>query len=98
MADIEKYTSGALAKTKKANEMITKLNSLLNMRFEVLDNPDATPEVKYADNNVVLRIPSTEAAIQDLIGADLSEYSPQQINLCINNQAKTGTILIKDLS
>ena len=97
MANIEKVTQGALAKNKKLNEIIERLNSLLNIQVNQVDTYEP-PEIEYSDNNVVLRIPSTEAAIQDLIGADLSEYSPQQINLCINNQAKTGTILIKDLS
>jgi hypothetical protein len=59
MANIAKYTSGALAKTKKANEMIDKINSLLNMRFEVLDNPDATPEGTIQMQRQRLSIPTT---------------------------------------
>lgn len=56
MANIEKYTEGALAKTKKANEVIEKVNSLLNMRFEEVGEEE-DPEIEYSENNVVLRIP-----------------------------------------
>ena len=86
MSNIVKYTSGALAKTKKANEMIDKINSLLNMRFEVLDNPDATPEVEYSDNNVVLRFPK---------GAGTQGYTEKTLTICENGSPVNYIFLVK---
>lgn len=87
MANIEKYTSGALAKTKKANEMIAAINKLLNMRFEVLDNPDALPEVEYADNNVVLRFPK---------GAGTQGFVDKTLTICENGSPVDYVFLVRE--
>jgi hypothetical protein len=57
MAKIEKVTQGALAKNKKLNEIINRLNPLLNIEVNEVEE-NAPLEIEYSDNNVVLRVPS----------------------------------------
>jgi len=57
MANIEKVTQGALAKNKKLNEIINRLNPLLNIEVNEVEE-NAPLEIEYSDNNVVLRVPS----------------------------------------
>jgi hypothetical protein len=86
MAEIEKYTEGALAKTKKANEMIDAINRLLQMRFETIESSEP-PEVEFSDNNVVLRIPEAP---------DLVNYSDFAVTMCVNGSPVSKVILVKD--
>ena len=58
MANIEKVTDGSLAKNKKLNEVIEKLNPLLNIEVNQVEE-DAPLEIEYSDNNVVLRVPAS---------------------------------------
>jgi len=85
MANIEKYSAGALAKTKKANEMIDAINSLLNMEFLTVESNEE-PEVQYSDNNVVLRIPEPATL----------EYDEMSVIICVNGSPVTKVILAKD--
>jgi len=62
MDKIDKYTEGALAKTKKSNEVIKALNAFISMKFD-LNEDGAAPEVKFSDNNVVLSISKRDLLI-----------------------------------
>ena len=57
MANIAKVTQGALAKNKKLNEIIERLNPLLNIEVNEVEE-DEPLEIEYSDNNVVLRVPA----------------------------------------
>ena len=48
MANIEKVTQGALAKNKKLNEIIERLNPLLNIEVNEVEE-DAPLEIEYSD-------------------------------------------------
>jgi hypothetical protein len=85
MANIEKYSAGALAKTKKANEMIDAINSLLNMEFLTVQSNEE-PIVEYSDNNVVLRIPEPTTL----------EYDEETLDVVLSdNTAGTRIFLTK---
>jgi len=62
MADIEKVTKGSLAKNKKMNEVIERLNPLLNIEVNQVEAEEPL-EIEYSDNNVVLRVP--KAGLQE---------------------------------
>lgn len=86
MANIEKVTQGALAKNKKLNEIINRLNPLLNIEVNEVEE-DAPLEIEYSDNNVVLRVPS---------GGGVPEgYVETAVTLCQNGSPVTGSILFK---
>ena len=86
MANIEKVTQGALAKNKKLNEIIERLNPLLNIEVNEVEE-DAPLEIEYSDNNVVLRVPS---------GGGVPEgYVETAVTLCQNGSPVTGSILFK---
>ena len=55
---IEKANRGCIARNKKLNEVIGKLNPLLNIEVELLDYVDI-PSVRYSDNNVVITLPDS---------------------------------------
>ena len=57
MANIAKVTQGAVAKNKKLNEIIERLNPLLNIEVNEVEE-DEPLEIEYSDNNVVLRVPA----------------------------------------
>jgi hypothetical protein len=88
MANIEKVTQGALAKNKKLNEIIERLNPLLNIEVNEAGE-DAPFEIDYSDNNVVLRIPSNG------IGGVPEGYVEQAVTLCVNGAPVSGNILFK---
>lgn len=62
MEAIQEYTEGSLAKTKKSNEVIKAMNAFIKMRFE-LNEEGKPPEIKFADNNVVLSISKRDVTI-----------------------------------
>lgn len=55
---IEKANRGCIARNKKLNEVIGKLNPLLNIEVELLDYVDI-PSVRYSDNNVIITLPDS---------------------------------------
>ena len=62
MANIEKVTKGSLAKNKKMNEVIERLNPLLNIEVNQVEAEEPL-EIEYSDNNVILRVP--KAGLQE---------------------------------
>ena len=64
MANIEKVTQGALAKNKKLNEIINRLNPLLNIEVNEVEE-NAPLEIEYSDNNVVLRVPANGGGVPE---------------------------------
>jgi hypothetical protein len=88
MANIEKVTQGALAKNKKLNEIIEKLNPLLNIEVNEVEE-DAPLEIEYSDNNVVLRVPASGG------GGVPEGYVETAVTLCQNGSPVTGSILFK---
>ena len=62
MANIEKVTDGSLAKNNKMNEVIGRLNPLLDIEVNQVE-ADEPLEIEYSDNNVVLRVP--KAGLQE---------------------------------
>jgi hypothetical protein len=90
MANIEKVTQGALAKNKKLNEIIERLNPLLNIEVNEVEE-DAPLEIEYSDNNVVLRVPASGGG-----GGGVPEgYVETALTLCQNGSPLTGSILFK---
>ena len=89
MANIEKVTQGALAKNKKLNEIIERLNPLLNIEVNEVEE-DAPLEIEYSDNNVVLRVPANGSG-----GGVPEGYVETSVVLCQNGSPVTGSILFK---
>jgi len=90
MANIEKVTEGSLAKNNKLNEVIEKLNPLLNIEVNQVEE-DAPLEIEYSDNNVVLRVPASATE-----GGGLPEgFAETAVTLCQNGSPITGKILFK---
>ena len=87
MANIEKVTQGALAKNKKLNEIIERLNPLLNIEVNEVEE-DAPLEIEYSDNNVVLRVPANGGGVPE-------GYVETAVTLCQNGSPVTGFILFK---
>ena len=59
---IEKIKNCCLARSKKVNEVIGRLNPLLNIA--VVADPDAdNPSVQYSDNNVLITL--TEGGVPE---------------------------------
>ena len=86
MANIEKVKKGSLAKNKKLNEVIEKLNPLLNIEVNEVEE-DAPLEIEYSDNNVVLRVPAN--------GGLPEGFAETAVTLCQNGSPITGKILFK---
>ena len=70
---IEKVQRGCIARNKKLNEVIGRLNPLLNIEVEMLDYVDI-PSVQYSDNNVIISLPES---IRLPDGSVLSEYEAE---------------------
>lgn len=87
MANIAKVTQGALAKNKKLNEIIKRLNPLLNIEVNEVEE-DEPLEIEYSDNNVVLRVPANGAGVPE-------GYVETAIILCQNGSPVNGSILFK---
>lgn len=83
MANIAKVTQGALAKNKKLNEIIQKLNPLLNIEVNQVEADDPL-EIEYSDNNVVLRVP----------GASSLAQTTRTITICENGSATQITVIV----
>lgn len=83
MANIAKVTQGALAKNKKLNEIIQKLNPLLNIEVNQVEADDPL-EIEYSDNNVVLRVPGASALAQ----------TTRTITICENGSATQITVIV----
>ena len=86
MANIAKVTQGALAKNKKLNEIIERLNPLLNIEVNEVEE-DEPLEIEYSDNNVVLRVPAN--------GGVPEGYVETAVTLCQNGSPVSGSILFK---
>ena len=56
--NINKASEGSLAKNRKLNEVIDRLNPLLNIEVNQVEE-DEPLEIEYSDNNVVLRVPKS---------------------------------------
>ena len=80
-------TTPSLVNTEKGNEVIQKLNSLLNIRLEEGNEN----EISYSENNVVITLKETEGSQGELNG-----YSEMPVFLCVNGTAQLKTILVKD--
>lgn len=87
MANIAKVTQGALAKNKKLNEIIERLNPLLNIEVNEVEE-DAPLEIEYSDNNVVLRVPANSGGVPE-------GFVETAVTLCQNGSPVTGSILFK---
>jgi len=85
MANIEKVTDGSLAKNNKMNEVIGRLNPLLDIEVNQVE-ADEPLEIEYSDNNVVLRVP--KAGLQE-------GFEEKSVTLCENGSPITGKILFK---
>jgi len=88
MANIEKVTQGALAKNKKLNEIIERLNPLLNIEVNEVEE-DAPLEIEYSDNNVVLRVPASGGGVPEGYVEALRDYVDS------NNTAQQEYYLVK---
>lgn len=88
MANIAKVTQGALAKNKKLNEIIERLNPLLNIEVNEVEE-DEPLEIEYSDNNVVLRVPANGGGLPD-------GYEETAVVLCQNGSPVNGQILFKE--
>ena len=93
MDKIDKYTEGALAKTKKSNEVIKAMNAFISMKFDL--NEDGTPpEVKFSDNNVVLSISKRDVSFN--IYRRTAEFPFYKIIKNLKEKNKNEKYLIKD--
>ena len=75
MANIEKVSEGSLAKNKKLNEVIGRLNPLLNIEVSEVEE-DEPLEIEYSDNNVVLRVPKSGGGVPE----DFAEETLDVVN------------------
>ena len=83
---IEKIKNCCLARSKKVNEVIGRLNPLLNI--EVVVDPFADePSVVYTDNNVLLTL--TEGG-----GGDVSGFDEEVIDIVDENNVPTSRIFL----
>jgi len=83
---IEKIKNCCLARSKKVNEVIGRLNPLLNI--EVVVDPFADePSVVYTDNNVLLTL--TEGG-----GGDVSGFDEEVFDVIDSNNVPTSRIFL----
>jgi len=84
---IETIKNCCLARSKKVNEVIKRLNPLLDIRVAV--DPDADePSVSYTDNNITLTL--TEG------GGDVSGFEEEVFKVVVsNNQVEERIFLTK---
>jgi len=87
MGNIAKVTQGALAKNKKLNEIIERLNPLLNIEVNEVEE-DEPLEIEYSDNNVVLRVPANGGGVPE-------GYVETSVILCQSGSPVSGSILFK---
>ena len=84
---IEKIKNCCLARSKKVNEIIGRLNPLLNI--EVVVDPDADePSIVYTDNNVLLTL--TEGGG----GGDVSGFIEEVVDIIDENNVPTQRIFL----
>lgn len=91
MGNINQVTEGSLAKNNKMNEVISKLNPLLNIEVSSVEATEPL-EIEYSDNNVVLRVPkslSGGGGIPDGYETIVLDY------VSASNAAASGTFLIE---
>ena len=82
---IEKIKNCCLARSKKVNEVIGRLNPLLNI--EVVVDPFADePSIIYTDNNVLLTL--TEG------GGDVSGFDEEVVDIIDENNVPTQRIFL----
>ena len=74
----------SLVNADRGNEVIQKLNSLLNIRLIEGDSN----EISYSENDVVITLKESSG--------DLAAYSEMSVFICVNGTAQLKTILIKD--
>jgi hypothetical protein len=86
--DIEKVSEGSLAKNKKLNEVIGRVNTLLNIEVSEVEE-DEPLEIEYSDNNIVLRVPKSGGGVPE----DFSEETLDVVNA--NNTAGQRVFLTK---
>ena len=83
---IEKIKNCCIARSKKVNEVIGRLNPLLNI--EVVVDPFADePSVVYTDNNVLLTL--TEGG-----GGDVSGFDEEVFDVIDSNNVPTSRIFL----
>ena len=87
---IEKIKNCCIARSKKVNEVIGRLNPLLNI--EVVVDPFADePSIVYTDNNVLLTL--TEGGGGDVSG-DVSGFDEEVIDIIDENNVPTQRIFL----
>lgn len=89
MGNITKSTRGSLAKTKKQNEIIQKVNAIENMTVRAATDEEA-PRLIVSDNNSELIVPGGG-------GGGLPDgYEETAVILCQNGSPVNGQILFKE--
>mgnify|MGYP001601812400 CR=1 FL=1 len=90
MPQINKVTSGSLAKSNKLNEVIQTMNALANMTVRAADGEEA-PKLIISDNNSTLITSGGGGG-----GGALPEgYVETSVTLCQNGSPVEGSILFK---
>ena len=79
-------TTPSLVNTQKGNEVIQKLNSLLNIRL--IEGEEYA--ISYSDENVVITLKSSEDS------GSIQGFEEIDVFLCVNGNAQLKTILAKD--
>lgn len=92
MGNITKSTRGSLAKTKKQNEIIQKVNAIENMTVRAATDEEA-PRLIVSDNNSELIVPGGGGGG----GGGLPDgYEETAVVLCQNGSPVNGQILFKE--
>ncbi len=78
-------TTPSLVNTDKGNEVIQKLNSLLNIRL--IEGEEYA--ISYSDENVVITLKGSEDS------GSIEGYEEIDVFLCVNGTAQLKTILVK---
>jgi len=81
---IEKIKAGCIARSKKVNEVIGKLNPLLNIDVVVSPGADE-PSIVYTDNNVLLTL--TE-------GGGVSGFDEEVVDIIDENNVPTQRLFL----
>jgi hypothetical protein len=94
MARIEEIKSGSLAKSKKLNEVIRYLNSLLNAKVR---EGSSTESPKLVAGEISTEIITTggSADVPEGGGGVPEGYVETAVTLCQNGSPVTGSILFK---
>ncbi len=93
IANLIQGQTPSLIDTAKGNELINKINSLLNIRIRESEDDDVESQISYSANDVVITLRKQEVSE----GGSIEGFTEHETFICVNGFAQKKIILVKDV-